>query len=493
MKISKDIIVIGGGLAGMSAAAYLAKYGYSVKLIEKNDTLGGRCRVIEEQGFKFDLGPSWYWMPDVFEKFFNDFNYTTEDFYNNILLDPGFEIVFDNQEKLTVPADIKELYTAFESIEKGSAEKLKQFLNEAELKYKIAMNEIVYKPFISVRELFDKRLILNLPKMSVFTSMRKYVRSYFKDKKLRKLMEFPVIFLGGMPKDIPALYSLMNYSAFVQGTWYPKGGMYEIVKAIQKILNQYNVEIFTNESVEKLIIKNNKIEKVVTNKKEFSVDVVVAAADYHYVDRVLLGNEYSNYSERYWDKRFLAPSALLFYIGLNTKVPKLTHHTLFFDADFEQHSKDIYDQPKWPDNPLFYLSCTSKTDDNVAPKHGENLVVLIPIASGIKDNPEKKEYYFNNIIQRLKKHTGIDITNHIVYRKSYSVSNFIEDYNSFKGNAYGLANTLLQTANLKPSMLSKKVKNLVYAGQLTVPGPGVPPAIISGKIAASLIQNYLKI
>jgi len=490
---AKYIIVIGGGFAGMSAAAYLAKSGYSVTLLEKNSTLGGRCRLLEKDGFRFDLGPSWYWMPDVFEKFYNDFHHTTSHFYENTLLNPAFEIVFDNKEKISVPAQINDLYKLFESIEPGGSEKLKAFMKEAEIKYKIAMEEIVYKPFISVRELLDKRLIYNLPKLSVFTSMSQHIRKYFKDEKLIKLMEFPVIFLGAMPKDIPALYSLMNYAAFELGTWYPQGGMYEVVKAIEKILREHNVNIRTEEEVMKLEIKNNSIKSVVTNKTEYKCDAVVAAADYHFVDRHLLGNEYANYSEKYWNKRFLAPSALLFYIGVNKKIPALSHHTLFFDADFEQHSKDIYENPKWPENPLFYLSCTSKTDKTVAPEGHENLVTLIPVASGLNDNPEKEEYYFKNILNRIYQYTGTDISNDIVFKKSYTVSDFTKDYYSFKGNAYGLANTLLQTATLKPSMLNKKVKNLVYAGQLTVPGPGVPPSLISGKIAANLVQQKLKI
>ncbi len=489
---AKRVVVVGGGLAGMSSAAYLAKAGYSVIIIEKNNTLGGRCRILENQGFKFDMGPSWYWMPDVFESFFIDFNHTPQDFYNLIQLDPGFEIIFDN-DKISVPADISGLYEIFETVEKGSRNKLKKFLSEAEIKYKTAIYDIVYKPFISYAEILDKRLISNLTKMSLFTSMSQYVRRYFKNDKLIKLMEFPVIFLGGMPRDIPALYSLMNYAAFQLGTWYPQGGMFEIVTAIQKILHELNVNIHTDEEVLELVIRNKNIEKVITNRGEYYADVVIAAADYHFVDRVLLGEEYSNYSERYWQKRFMAPSALLFYIGLNRSVPELSHHTLFFDADFEQHSKDIYESPKWPDNPLFYLSCTSKTDETSAPKGHENIVVLIPIASGINDNPAMQEYYFNIISQRIKNYTNIDISNHVVFRKSYSISNFIEDYHSFKGNAYGLANTLSQTAFFKPSMLNKNVQNVVYTGQLTVPGPGVPPALISGKIAAHLVQYKLKI
>jgi phytoene desaturase len=489
---AKRVIVVGGGFAGMSSAAYLAKAGYSVKIIEKNHTLGGRCRVLEHQGFKFDMGPSWYWMPDVFESFFNDFNHTTQDFYNLIQLDPGFEIVFDN-DKISVPAAISDLYEIFETIEKGSSNKLKDFMHEAELKYKIAIHDIVYRPFVSCTEIFDSRLIGHLAKMSLFTSMSQYVRRYFKNDKLIKLMEFPVIFLGGMPGDIPALYSLMNYAAFELGTWYPQGGMFEIVRAIQKILNKLNVEIHTDEEVLELAISNKNIEKVITNRGEYYADVVIAAADYHFVDRVLLDEKYSNYSKRYWEKRFMAPSALIFYMGLNQSIPKLSHHTLFFDADFEQHSKDIYESPKWPDSPLFYLSCTSKTDKTVAPEGSENIVILIPVASGMNDNPEKQNYYFNIITQRIKNYIQMNISDHVIFKKAYSISNFTEDYHSFKGNAYGLANTLFQTAILKPSMLNKKVHNIVYTGQLTVPGPGVPPALISGKIAANLVRYKLKI
>lgn len=487
----KSIIVIGGGFSGMVSAAYLAKMGYTVTLIEKNSTLGGRCRTLIKKGYKFDIGPSWYWMPDVFEKFFNDFNYSAKDFYSLKLLDPAFEIIYQNNRSIKIPSSYEALLELFESIEKGSAQKLNELMKDAEIKYNISMNDIVYKPFVSFTEILDRKLLLNAFKLSIFQSMHKYVRKYFKDARLTRIMEFPVIFLGGMPKDIPALYSLMNYAAFKLGTWYPDGGMFEIVKGIEKLIKSLGVRIKLEEEVVNLKIKNNVITTVFTNKTKYSADAVVSAIDYHHFDTKILEKEYSNYSEEYWNKRFLAPSALLFFVGVKKRIAKLSHHTLFFDADFDTHSSEIYEHPQWPQNPLFYLSCTSKTDPSVATEGHENLVILVPVAAGLKSNPELNEYYFQNIISRIEAHTGENIQNAIDFKKVYSVENFIDDYHSFKGNAYGLANTLLQTAFLKPSMINKKVHNLVYAGQLTVPGPGVPPAIISGKIAANLIHQKI--
>jgi phytoene desaturase len=487
-----SVAIIGSGFAGISASAYLAKEGCTVDVYEKNDTTGGRARQLDSgNGYTFDMGPSWYWMPDVFEKFFNDFGYKATDFYELELLDPGFSIVFGKDYVLGIPAGFDALCETFEDIEAGSAAHLIKFMQGAQFKYKTGMEKLVYKPGLSLWEFADIDLIKGLFNLQVFTSFSKHVRKYFNDSRLIALMEFPVLFLGAMPQDTPALYSLMNYAGLKLGTWYPKGGFGKVIQAMQTVAEKEGVKFHNNALVTKLVLSGKKIDSLGVGATHIKANAVIAAADYHHIEKELLESEYRNYDESYWDKRVMAPTSLIFYLGVTRPVPKLTHHTLFFDSDLNQHAIEIYKEPQWPSKPLFYVCAPSKTDDSVAPAGHENLFILMPLAPGISDTEELREQYFNMLMQRLNDFTGIDITAHLDYKKSYCKNDFITDYNSFKGNAYGLANTLRQTANLKPSIKNKKLDNLFYAGQLTVPGPGVPPSIISGKVAAQQLLKYL--
>lgn len=485
--------VIGAGFAGISAAAYLAQGGCKVDVFEKNAQVGGRARQLDtDNGYTFDMGPSWYWMPDVFDKFFSDFGHKASDFYELELLDPGFTIVYGMDDVLDVPADYDALCRLFESIETGSSERLKVFLEEAAFKYKVGIEKLVYKPGLSVLEFLDADLIKGVFKLQVFTSFSKHVRKFFTHPKLIALMEFPVLFLGAMPEDTPALYSLMNYAGLKLGTWYPKGGFGKVIEGMKRVAEAQGAVFYTGEAITSIRRSGAAGIELGMNGVNKKYDGVIASADYHHVEESLLAEGNNNYTERYWDKRVLAPSCLIFYIGVTTKVNRLNHHTLFFDEDLNQHAIEIYKDPKWPAKPLFYVCCPSKTDDTVAPEGHENLFLLMPLAPDLEDTEELREKHFTLIMNRLEQFTGDDIIKHIDYKKSYCVTDFKQDYNSYKGNAYGLANTLMQTANLKPSIQNKKIPNLYYAGQLTVPGPGVPPSIISGNVAAKQLINHLK-
>jgi phytoene desaturase len=486
-NLSKRAAIIGAGFAGLSCACFLAKAGWQVTVVEKNATSGGRARQLQAGGFTFDMGPSWYWMPDVFENFFAQFDRTVSNYYALERLDPSYRIYW-NSSSTDIPADYARLKDVFETIETGSGCKLDAYLKEASVKYKIGMQDLVYKPGLSVSEFFDLRLIRNALKLDVFSSIQSHIAKYFRDAKLRQLMEFPVLFLGALPKNTPALYSLMNYADIVGGTWYPKGGMFSIVKSMQALAEEHGTQFHFNEEVGSIEIKKSQAKKIITSRAVYEADVVVSAADYHFTETRLIPSQYSSYSEAYWDKKILAPSCLIYYVGLNKKLDNLVHHSLFFDVPFDDHAKEIYEKPQWPGEPLFYLNVSSKTDDTVAPAGCENMVLLIPVASGLpNDSEELRQFYFEKIIKRLEKHTGQKIAESIVFKQSYSVSDFKRDYHSYKGNAYGLANVLKQTAILKPSCRSRKVRNLFYAGQFTVPGPGVPPSLISGEIVARKI------
>jgi phytoene desaturase len=486
------IAIIGSGFSGISAATYLSAAGHEVHVFEKNETPGGRARQLKtESGYLFDMGPSWYWMPEIFEEFFNDFGYKVSDFYALKLLSPSFNMVFQDGE-ISVPPQYTSLRSIFESIEKGSAVMLDQFMKEAQFKYETGMRNLSRMPGISMIEFANKDLLKGVMRLQIFSSFSKHVRKYFSDPRLIALMEFPVLFLGAMPQETPALYSLMNYACLKLGTWYPMGGFGKIIEAMIKIAEAGGTSFNFSSPVERILVKNNEAYSIVANGKTIDFDAIVAAADYHHVEEKLLPPAYRNYTSNYWQKKTFAPSCLIYFIGLNKKIESLTHHTLFFDEDLLQHSKEIYKDPQWPARPLFYVCCPSKTDGEVAPPNHENLFFLMPIAPGLEDNESIREKYFHIMMERLQNHIGERITSHIDFKKSYCVDDFVADYNSYKGNAYGLANTLMQTAILKPGIRNKKIKNLFYAGQLTVPGPGVPPSLISGKIAAQQLLKYLK-
>lgn len=482
--MKKKVVVIGSGFAGLSAATHLAYQGCDVTLLEKNNSIGGRARHFTESGFTFDMGPSWYWMPDVFENYFNQFGKTVSDYYQLERLDPSYQVVYGAEDALHIPANMSALRDMFESIETGSGARLDAFLKQAAYKYEVGIHQLVKKPGRSLTEFASIKLLIDVLRMDIFKSMASHVRKYFTHPKLIQLMEFPVLFLGALPENTPALYSLMNYADMSLGTWYPKGGMFKIVEAMGKLAEEQGVKILTSHEVKIIKAADGKVTQVMTDHGGFDADVCVAGADYHHVDQQLLESKYSNYTSAYWEKRVMAPSSLLYYVGLNKKIDGLLHHNLFFDTDFGPHANDIYTTPRWPDNPLFYASLTSKTDDTVAPKGHENLFLLIPIAPGLEDTPEIQERYFDLILKRMESFTGQNIRDHIVFKRNFAHNDFINEYHSFKGNAYGLANTLRQTAILKPSLKNKNLNNLYYTGQLTVPGPGVPPSLISGGVVA---------
>ena len=486
------ISIIGSGFSGLAAACFAAKEGHEVTLFEKNETTGGRARTFKSDGFTFDMGPSWYWMPDVFENFFAQFGKSASDYYQLKQLDPGFQLVFGKDDTVEIPASMKELEAVFENIEAGSAVKLRRFLKEAKFKYDVGMKDLVYKPAFSWLEYANLDVVKGMLKANLFSSVSAYVRSYFTDERLVALMEFPVLFLGAMANKIPALYTMMNYSALVQGTFYPVGGMCKIAEGMNELAVSLGVEIRTGVDVTRIEVSGKLVTGLQTSIGNIAVDGLIAAADYNHVEQQLLEEKYRNYSTGYWEGKTFAPSCLIYYVGVSKKIKKLLHHNLFFDADFEQHANDIYSDPKWPDKPLFYVCCPSKTDDTIAPEGMENLFILVPVATGLKDDEATRESYFEGIIKRMESYCGEEFGAQVIYKRTYCIKDFVEDYHAFKGNAYGLANTLMQTAVLKPSLKNKHLKNMFYAGQLTVPGPGVPPALISGQLASAQLNKFLQ-
>lgn len=484
--MSKKIAIIGSGFSSLSAACYLAKEGNTVTVYEKNSTIGGRARQLKKQGFTFDMGPSWYWMPDVFDRFFNDFNKKTTDYYELIKLSPAYRVYYGVNNFIAIADNLPEIIATFEKIEKGSGNKLKIFIDKAKSNYDIAIKDLVYRPGISPLELITPKTIKNINQF--LSTISKDVQKEFSHPQLRQILEFPVLFLGAKPSNTPSFYSFMNYADFGLGTWHPKNGMFDVIKAMESLALELGVSFEFNANISKILVQENKAVGVMLNNTKIEADVILSGADYHHSE-TLLDPEYRMYSEAYWNKRVFAPSSLLFYVGFNKKLKNISHHALFFDTDFNQHAKDIYDEPKWPDEPLFYANFPSVTDPSAAPDGMESGFFLIPLAPGINDTPDLREKYFDKIISRFETLTEQKVRDSIIFKESFCKNDFISDYNSYKGNAYGLANTLMQTAFLRPKLKSKKVKNLFFTGQLTVPGPGVPPALISGKLVSELISK----
>lgn len=490
----KDTIVIGSGFAGLAAACYLAKEGKKVLVLEKNESIGGRASFFQAEGFSFDMGPSWYWMPDVFEKFFSDFGKKPSDYYTLERLDPGYKIFYGKDDEFEVPASTKELGLLFEELEPGAGIQLEKFLKDAKYKYDRGINDLINKPSLSFLEFANPLLLKDLFALDLLSSIEGLVGRYFKHPKIRKILEFPSYFLGATPNKIPALYSLMNFADLQLGTWYPLGGMHEIIKAMHAVAIDLGVEFQTNAAVEKINIENGSVTSLDTNKGVYKSKSVVAAADYNFVEQNLIPVSYRQYDAAYWDKQILAPSSLIFYLGFNKKIKNLRHHNLFFDKDFAAFGEDIYEQPKWPEDPLFYACVPSKTDHTVAPEGCENVFLLMPVSPDIEGSDEIHNHYLELMLNRISDFTGEEIkANNVIFKKSFAHQEFKDRYHAFKGNAYGLANTLKQTAIFKPKMMNSKINNLVYAGQLTVPGPGVPPSLISGKLAAELSIKHCKI
>lgn len=488
--MDKSIDIIGAGISGLYAACYLSKNGYDVTVHEKNAEIGGRSRVFKTEGFTFDMGPSWYWMPELIDQMFDDLGEKREDYFALKRLDPAYQVFWKNEAPTNLPADFDELKALFDSFEPNGGEKLEQFLADAQTKYEVALDEFLFKPGLKWGELVSLKVFKKALKLDVLKSVEKDVKNRFVSPRAQAILNFPVLFLGEMPNRIPSLYTLMNYADLKLGTWYPEGGMGILAQSLHKIAVQNGVKFNLNAALEEVEVNAKNIDQIIVDGKKLKVDNLLVAADYHHVEQEIIPKEFRTYSKDYWEARKLAPSCLIFYVGIDKELPGLQHHNLFFDEDLIEHGKTIYDNPSWPEDPLFYVCAPSKTDPDVAPKGKENLFFLIPIAPDLNDTEEIRERYFSRIVDRLQHHLSLNVVDHIIYKRSYCVRDFKEDYNAFKGNAYGLANTLKQTANLKPK-INSKLNNLNYCGQLTVPGPGVPPALISGQIVAQqVIQKH---
>lgn len=485
-----ETLVVGAGFAGLAAAIRLARLGHDVTVLERHEEPGGRARRFETGGFVFDMGPSWYWMPDVFEDFFEMAGSKVGQHLDLVRLDPSYRVWFDDGP-LDVPAGTDSVKALFERSEPGAGERLGRFLEEAGRKYRLGMEHFVWRPGHSPFEFADPRLLPEVLRLSLFGSLSAHVRRHFTDPRLIRLLEFPVLFLGARPERTPALYSLMNYADTVLGTWYPMGGMYRVIESMVEVARGLGVEFRFGSDVDRIRERAGVVSGVSVDGTDVDAETVIAAADYHHVEQNLLAPRWRRYDEAYWESRTLSPGSLLFFLGIDRRVDGLRHHNLFFDTPFEPHAKTIYDEASWPSRPSFYVCAPSRTDPSVAPEGCENLFILVPLAAGLGTNEGENRRLFHEVMDRIRDRVGMDLRPHVIFRRDYAHRDFVTDYRAYRGNAYGLANTLGQTAFLKPRMRSR-LPGLFFAGQLTTPGPGVPPSLISGQVAADEADRWLR-
>ncbi len=484
----KNVVVIGAGFGGLSVAAFLAKDGYNVTVIEKNNSIGGRARVWREAGFKFDMGPSWYLMPDAFENFFAEFGKKPSDYYQLHRLDPSYRIYFQD-EFVDIAASLQKNMELFESIEPGAGKQLQEYLKQARYQYEVSMKEFLYKDFRSVFDFFNKRMLIEGSKLHVFQNLDAFTQRFFKSEKLRKILEYSMVFLGGAPKNTPALYSVINHADFNLGVWYPMGGFGAVAEGIRKLAEEYGAKFIFEENVLAVHTQNGQAVSVETDKQTYPCDIVVANADYHHVETQLLEVSDRTYSESYWQKRTMAPSAFIIYLGLSKKLLNVKHHMLFLDNDWVRHFNAIFQKPAWPSDPSYYVCCPSQTDSDVAPEGSENLFFLVPIASGLEDTLEIRDQYYHKIINHFEKSIGQTVSDAVKVKRLFSLNDFSADYNAYKGTALGLSHTLSQTSLFRPRTKSKKVHNLYFVGQFTQPGIGVPMTLISGQLARDNVRQ----
>ena len=490
--MNKKVVVIGAGIGGLGTAGLFAKKGYDVTVLEKNENFGGRANIFEAEGFRFDMGPSWYLAPDLFEHYFELLGEKIEDHLDLKRLDPSYRIFFRNDPTpLDIHSDLDVDTRTFDTLEPGAGDKLRAYLRQSEYQYEVATEHFMYKNYDTVFDFLNRRVMTEGQKLSVFSKMHSFVSRFFKSRKLQQVMEYTMVFLGTSPYEAPALYNLMSHMDFNQGVFYPAGGFYEVIKALAAVAEKNGAQLRSGAEVAEIIVENGVATGVrLADGEIVSADKVISNADIWFTETKLLAQRWRTHSQRYWDKRVMAPSAFIMYLGVSEKLPGIAHHNLLFSEDWRRNFDDIYKHPCLPDEPSLYVCAPSVTDPGVAPAGKENLFVLVPIASDLQIAGSEKDAYANKIIKLMEKEMGLPgLADKIEYRRIYSVENFAADYNSFKGSALGLAHTLWQTAIFRPKNVSKKVTNLYYVGAGTNPGIGTQICLISAELAYKRVHG----
>lgn len=490
--MNKRVVVIGAGIGGLGTACLFAKKGYDVTVLEKNENFGGRANIFEAEGYRFDMGPSWYLAPDLFEHFFQLMGERVEDHLDLIRLSPSYRIFFHNEsESLDIHSDIGRDSATFERIEPGAAEKLKAYLKQSEYQYNVATQHFMYKNYDTIFDFFNRRVMTEGQKLSVFSKMHSFVSRFFRSRKLQQVMEYTMVFLGTSPYEAPALYNLMSHMDFNQGVFYPRGGFYELIKALAHVAEKNGARLLANSPVAEILVENGAASGVrLASGEVIPADIVISNADLWFTETQLLSDKWRSYKQRYWDRKVMAPSAFIMYLGIKEKLQGITHHNLLFSDDWRLNFDQIYKDPCLPPEPSLYVCAPSVTDSEVAPEGRENLFVLVPIASGLEMTEDEKQAYSEKVLRLIEREMGLTgLREKVEYKRIYTVSDFATDYNAFRGSALGLAHTMRQTAIFRPKNQSKKVKDLYYVGAGTNPGIGTQICLISAELVFKRVHG----
>jgi len=494
MNKGKKVIIIGAGIGGLGTAALLSKRGYDVTILEKNEKIGGRANIFTAEGYTFDMGPSWYLMPDVFEHFYDLMEEDINKHLNLVKLGPSYKVFFPGDPEypvVDIHSDLKKDLPTLEQFEPGITPKLRKYLETSGKQYELAKKSFMYRNYDSIFDFFKWELMKEGRHMNPLQTMEKYLNKNFSDDRVKKILEYTLVFLGSEPKKTPALYNIMNFIDFHYGVYYPKGGIYTIIDSLKSMNDTHGTTIHTNTGVSEIIIENKTATGVrLENGEIMNADYIISNADLHFTETKLIAEKkHQTFPEKYWDKAVMGPSAFIMYLGLDREVPNLTHHNLRFAQNWKENFKELFDEPALPTDPSYYVCKPTHTDTNIAPKGKDILFMLVPIAAGMTITDDMKKSYRDKIIGMMKTDLNLpDLEESIVYEKSYWGDDFGRDYNAYKGTALGMAHTLKQTL-LRPGNKSKKVKNLFYVGAGTNPGIGMPICLISAELMYKRLEG----
>lgn len=489
--IKPKAIIVGAGIGGMATANILAKAGWDVHVYEQQAGPGGRAGTLEIQGFTFDTGPSWYLMPEIYQHHFELLGIDINKNLDLVQLDPAYTIFYDYHPPVTIRTRPYDDNKTFADIEPGSDKALRKYLASASLTYNLAKKYFLFNPFTRPQTLLNAEVLRHSLRLVslLATPMHRFIKKSFKSQALQQVLEYPAVFLGTTPFKAPAMYHLMSHLDFEQGVFYPKGGIYEFIKLMQRTGEGLGVTYHFSSPVTAITTANRRATGIELAKGEPQLaDIVISNADLHFTETQLLPTAARSYPERYWRKRTAGPSALLMYLGVSGSLPELNHHNLLFVKDWQQNFSDIYQAKIWPENPSIYVCKPTATDPSVAPPNTENLFVLVPLPSGIYNDKKRTQQYADRCLSIIAKQCNVDdLQKRIVVQKLYGPSDFEYELNSWQGGALGLGHTLFQSAFFRPSGKSRKLTNLYYVGGDTQPGIGMPMCLIS----AELVYKHL--